>query len=113
VPAHGAHRARVDAALVQIERSCHKPLALADLAAAAGLSPFHFLRVFRTVTGTTPHQYVVGARLRRAARVLVDTSRPVTEIAYEVGFEDLSNFVRTFHRVVGCSPSAFRARPTR
>jgi AraC family transcriptional regulator len=110
VPAHGTHRARIDAALVQIERGCHSPLALADLATAAGLSPFHFLRVFRRVTGTTPHQYVVGARLRRAARLLVDTSHPVTEIAYEVGFEDLSNFVRTFHRVVGCSPSAFRVR---
>lgn len=110
VPAHGTHRARIDAALAQIEQSCHEPLSLADLAAVAGLSPFHFLRVFRRVTGTTPHQYVLGARLRRAARLLVDTSHPVTRVAYEVGFEDLSNFVRTFHRVVGSSPSVFRAR---
>jgi AraC family transcriptional regulator len=108
VIAHGTHRAQVDAALAQIEGSCHEPLALADLASTAGLSPFHFLRVFRKITATTPHQYVVGARLRRAARLLADTSHPVTEIAYEVGFEDLSNFIRTFHRAVGCSPSAFR-----
>jgi AraC-like DNA-binding protein len=106
----GSHRARVDAAVAQIEMTCHQPIRLADLAAHAGLSPFHFLRLFRRATGTTPHQYVVGARLRRAARLLVDTARPVTEIAYQVGFEDLSNFVRTFHRAVGCSPRTFRRR---
>jgi AraC-like DNA-binding protein len=104
----GSHRARIDAAVARIELTCHQPIRLADLAAHAGLSPFHFLRLFRRATGTTPHQYVVGARLRRAARLLVDTAQPVTEIAYQVGFEDLSNFVRTFHRAVGCSPRAFR-----
>jgi AraC-like DNA-binding protein len=52
----------------------------------------------------------VGARLRRAARLLLDTGRPVTDIAYDVGFEDLSNFVRTFHRYVGCSPRVYRRR---
>ena len=76
--------------------------------AAVGLSAFHFLRVFRRATGTTPHRYLVGARLRRAAALLSDTSRPVTDIAYDAGFGDLSNFVRTFHREVGCSPGAYR-----
>jgi AraC-like DNA-binding protein len=103
-----AHRARIDAALTMIEQRCHEPLPLAALAATAGLSPFHFLRIFRRVTGSTPHQYVVGARLRRASRLLLETSRSVTTIAYEVGFEDLSNFVRTFRREVGCSPRELR-----
>ncbi len=110
VAVDATHRARIGAALAQIERSADEGVKLADLAAEAGLSPYHFLRVFRRVTGTTPHQYVVGARLRRATRLLVDTSRPVTAIAYEVGFADLSNFVRTFHRTVGCSPREFRRR---
>lgn len=105
-----ADRDHVDAAVDLVERASDSPLSLADLAAAAGLSPFHFLRVFRRATGTTPHQYLVGARLRRAARLLLDTARPVTDIAYDVGFEDLSNFVRTFHRHVGCSPRAYRRR---
>src|SRR6185312_9461741 len=48
-------------ALDRIESRCREPLALADLADAAGFSPFHFLRVFRSVTGTTPHQYLIGA----------------------------------------------------
>jgi AraC family transcriptional regulator len=117
VAVHATHRARIGAALAQIEHSGDegdegdegdKPVTLADLAAGAGLSPYHFLRVFRRVTGTTPHQYVIGARLRRATRLLADTSLSITEIAYEVGFADLSNFVRTFHRTVGCSPRDFR-----
>jgi AraC family transcriptional regulator len=101
-------RARIDAAVRRIEASAAGPLPLADLAAGVELSPFHFLRVFRRVTGVTPHRYVVGARLRRAARLLATTARPVTEIGYDAGFEDLSNFVRTFHRVVGRSPRAYR-----
>ena len=60
------------------------------------------------MTGTTPYQYLVGARLRLAATLLLETDRPVTSVAYEVGSQDLSNFMRTFHRVVGCTPRAFR-----
>jgi AraC-like DNA-binding protein len=108
VAQHPAHVGRVHDAIDRIESACTAPLSLAELADAAGFSPYHFLRVFRRVTGTTPHQYLVGARLRLAARLLLDTQRPVTAIAYEVGFQDLSNFVRTFHRTIGVSPRAYR-----
>jgi AraC family transcriptional regulator len=104
-----AHVRRIHDAIDRIETACHAPLSLADLAAAADFSPFHFLRLFRRVTGTTPHRYLVGARLRLAARLLLDSHRPVTDIAYSVGFQDLSNFVRTFHRAIGASPRTFRA----
>ena len=77
-------------------------------AAEAGLSPFHFLRLFGSVLGVTPHQYLVRARLRHAARLLADDARPVTDVAFDVGFADLSNFVRTFHRAAGVSPRRFR-----
>jgi AraC-like DNA-binding protein len=108
VAPHPSHSGRVRDVLDRIEQSCREPLSLPELAAAAGLSPFHFLRVFRRSTGTTPHQYLIGARLRLAVRMLLDTNRAVTDVAYETGFRDLSNFVRTFHRVVGCSPRAYR-----
>ncbi len=93
-----------------LDANSDRDLSLDDAAALADLSPFHFLRVFRAVLGVTPHQYLVRARLRRAARLLADDpSLPITEIALEVGFADLSNFVRTFHRAAGQSPRRFRA----
>ena len=58
--------------------------------------------------GVTPHQYLVRSRLRHAARLLADESRAVTDVAFDVGFGDLSNFVRTFHRAAGVSPRGFR-----
>ncbi len=81
---------------------------LADVADAAGLSPFHFLRIFSSALGVTPHQYLVRSRLRRAAQLLADEERPVTDVALDVGFADLSNFVRTFHRAAKVSPRDFR-----
>lgn len=93
-----------------LDAHCDDDIALDDAAALADLSPFHFLRVFRAVLGVTPHQYLVRARLRRAARLLAGApSLPITEVALEVGFADLSNFVRTFHRAAGQSPRQFRA----
>ena len=55
--------------------------------------------------GVTPHQYLVRSRLRHAARLLADDDSPITDIAYDVGFADLSNFVRTFHRAAGARPA--------
>ena len=81
---------------------------LAEAARFAGLSPFHFLRIFSDALGVTPHQYLVRSRLRRAARLLADEERPITDVALDVGFADLSNFVRTFHRAARVSPRAFR-----
>src|SRR5262249_16839140 len=88
----------------------HSPEAI-DLAGArreVGLSCFHFLRVFASVLGVTPHQYLVRSRLRHAAGLLADEGRSITDVALDVGFADLSNFVRTFHRAAGVSPRAFR-----
>lgn len=100
-------RRRAVQAALHLDERAHEPLGVEDVAAVVGLSPFHFLRVFRSVLGVTPHQYLVRVRLRRAARMLASDA-PITSIAYDVGFGDLSNFVRTFHRAAGVSPRAFR-----
>src|SRR6201996_7536431 len=100
-------RRAVEAAL-WIEVHSHREIELEDVARQAGVSPFHFLRSFSSVLGVTPHQYLLRSRLRRAARFLADDDKPVTEVAYDVGFNDLSNFVRTFHRAAGVSPLKFR-----
>jgi AraC family transcriptional regulator len=102
-------RRRAVEAVAWLEAHAHQRVALDAAAGAAGLSPFHFLRTFADVVGVTPHQYVVRTRLRRAARLLAATARPVTDVAYDVGFSDLSNFVRTFRRAAGVSPGRFRA----
>jgi AraC-like DNA-binding protein len=91
-----------------IDAHSHRAIGLEDAAAQAGISAYHFLRLFSEVTGVTPHQYLVRSRLRHAARRLADDDSPITEIAYDVGFGDLSNFVRTFHRAAGASPLKFR-----
>jgi AraC-like DNA-binding protein len=100
-------RRAVEAAL-WIDAHSHGDIDLADAAAQADISPFHFLRLFAGVLGVTPHQYLVRSRLRHAARLLTDDARSVTDVAYDVGFADLSNFVRTFHRAAGVSPRKFR-----
>jgi len=101
-------RRAVRAALWMHEHSA-EPLTLDILARDAGLSPFHFLRVFSRAIGVTPHQYLVRSRLRRAAALLTD-QRAVTHVAYACGFGDLSNFVRTFRRAAGVSPGAFQRK---
>ena len=100
-------RRAVEAAL-WIDEHSHENIDLEDAAAQADISPFHFLRLFAGVLGVTPHQYLVRSRLRHAARLLADDARSVTDVAYDVGFADLSNFVRTFHRAAGVSPLKFR-----
>lgn len=104
---HARDRRRAVEVALYLDERAHEPLGVEDVATLVGLSPFHFLRVFRSVLGVTPHQYLVRVRLRRAARLLA-TDASITSIAYDIGFGDLSNFVRTFHRAAGVSPRGFR-----
>ncbi len=100
-------RRAVEAAL-WMDANSHDAITLESAAGEVGLSEFHFLRLFSRVLGVTPHQYTVRSRLRHAARMLADDGRSITQIAFDVGFSDLSNFVRTFHRAAGVSPRGFR-----
>jgi len=100
-------RRAVDAAM-WMDRHAHQRLDLAGVARASGLSVFHFLRTFAHVLGVTPHQYLIRARMRHAARLLASDSRSITDVAFDAGFGDVSNFVRTFSRAAGVSPRVFR-----
>lgn len=106
-PTSRDRRRAVEAAL-WIEANARDDVDLTTAAKIAGLSSYHFLRVFAAVVGVTPHQYLVRARLRNAARLLVESEQTITDVALEVGFNDVSNFVRTFGRAAGASPRAFR-----
>lgn len=102
-------RRRAIEAALWIDGHAEQTIDLERAAREVGLSAFHFLRLFSRIVGATPHQYLVRCRLRRAARALVaDATRSITDIAYDVGFGDVSNFVRTFHRAAGLSPRRFR-----
>lgn len=83
-------------------------LRLSRLARESGLSPYHFLRTFERLIGITPHRYVLRARLREAATRLVTESRNVSDVAFESGFGDVSNFTHAFRREFGVSPRAYR-----
>jgi AraC-like DNA-binding protein len=108
VVATARDRRRAVETALWIDAHSDQQIDLEQAARQAELSLFHFLRLFGNVLGVTPHQYLVRSRLRHAARLLADEDRPVTDIAYDVGFGDLSNFVRTFHRAAGVSPLKFR-----
>jgi AraC family transcriptional regulator len=93
-----------------LEANASEPIDLAAAAAHAGVSSYHFLRVFARVVGVTPHQYLVRCRLRHAARRLTDEPTNVTRVALDVGFNDVSNFIRTFRRAAGVTPLEFQSR---
>jgi AraC family transcriptional regulator len=103
-------RRAVEAAL-WIDDHAHEQIDLAKTAHRADLSRFHFLRSFAKTLGVTPHQYLVRCRLKRAARLLAERERAITDVAFDCGFNDLSNFIRTFRRAAGLSPRAFRNAP--
>jgi AraC family transcriptional regulator len=83
-------------------------ISLAELAAAAGLSSFHFLRAFKQSMGVTPGQYVLDRRMERARSLLKSSKLSVAEVGLRVGFEHSSHFTRAFRRSVGTAPSLFR-----
>lgn len=93
-----------------IEQHKHEALALGDVARASGASVFHFCKVFKKATGLKFTDYVARLRLEEAKTQLLNPSRRISEIAYDVGFQSLTQFNRTFKRVFGESPSDFRAR---
>ena len=107
-PATARDRRRAVESALWIDAHADSTVDLESTAKTAGVSQFHFLRLFSNVLGVTPHQYLVRARLRRAAKLLADDTRPITSVAFDAGFGDLSNFVRTFHRAAGVSPRRFR-----
>ena len=84
-------------------------LKVADLAAAAGCSEGQLERRMKKVFGLTATQYVLRVRVDRAAGLLVDTDRPIADIAVECGFSDQANLTRLFGRLIGETPARFRA----
>jgi AraC family transcriptional regulator len=96
-----------------VEDHLSEPLLLDDLAREARLSPYHFARSFKASTGLAPHEFVTMRRLDRAKTLLLSTRHSVPDIAYEVGYRNLSHFRRLFRRHTGLPPSDLRPPPSR
>jgi AraC-like DNA-binding protein len=108
-----AHARRVARSVRFIEVHSAGDCSLETLAAEAGVSRYHFLRLFRAMTGQTPRQALIAVRLRAAANDLRASRKPVTEVALDAGFGDLSHFTTSFSRAFGVSPRAYRLTASR
>jgi AraC-like DNA-binding protein len=92
------------------DRCFAEPVDVASMAAVAGLSKYHFLRLFRATYGITPGEYLSQRRIERAQDLLRATNLTVTEVCHAVGFSSLGSFSSRFRAVVGESPSDFQRR---
>jgi AraC-like DNA-binding protein len=99
---------RMSRVLRHIDENASEPVDLDQLAGVAAMSKYHFLRAFRRTTGLTPHQFLLGVRMRRAAVQLRTTIAPVSAVAFAAGFGDLSTFNGRFRDIFGMSPRDFR-----
>jgi AraC-like DNA-binding protein len=106
------YAARIDRAKELMRSEFAEPLSLSRLAREVGMSLYPFARIFSELEGETPHRFLVGVRLREAARLLREGGQ-VTEVCFAVGFGSLSHFSTTFRSEFGQSPSAFRQEPAR
>jgi AraC-like DNA-binding protein len=92
-----------------MDRAYAEPLDVRAVAAVAYVSPAHFARCFRACFGETPHRYLQRRRVERSMFLLRETGRSVTDICFDVGFNSLGTYSRTFREIVGESPSDYRA----
>lgn len=109
---HGAGQRteRIKEALEYIERHYAEPIRLRELASLASMSEAYFCRFFKRITAETPIEYINLYRVRQAAILLRSTDRKVMDIAFEVGFNNLSYFNTVFRQRFGCTPTEYRQR---
>lgn len=100
----------IEQAIATMWTRYNEPLSLDDIADSAIMSKFHFSRVFRSLTGTSPGRFLSAIRLLKAKHLLLQTPLSVTEVAYLVGYNSLGTFTSRFSRSVGASPARYRAK---
>ena len=104
----GHEEARIKRVLEFVEAHLDQDLTLHDLCAQAGLSPFHFAKVFKAAIGQPPRQYILERRIARARDFLVTTCLSLAEIAYAVGFSSQSHMTAAFSARLGVTPLGYR-----
>jgi len=104
-----AHHEAVERVIRMMRDRLDEPLTLQEMSRIAYISPFHFNRIFRQVTGIPPNQFFYALRLETAKRLLLTTNTSVTDLCFDVGYNSLGTFIRRFTGLVGLSPSRFRS----
>jgi AraC-like DNA-binding protein len=108
LPAAGREPRAVARAQAYLDAHYAAPIALADVAAHVGLSPFHLVRVFHRAVGMPPHSYLESVRVRQAQGQIA-AGVPLAEVAYAVGYSSQSHFTTRFRRIIGVTPGRYRA----
>jgi AraC-like DNA-binding protein len=103
---------RLRRAIEFMHDNCGRELSLSEIAGAAYLSEFHFARLFKKITGATPHAYLASLRIERARRLLAESDLPITEVGAQVGYTSQSHFTKVFREATGLTPRAFRNAAT-
>lgn len=104
------HLATIERAKEYIATRFSSDISLMEIAAHSFVSPFHFSRIFKTFTSCSPHQFLIGVRLRHAEMLLHTSSLPVADIAFSSGFNSVEHFTAMFRAKYHCPPAAFRIR---
>lgn len=99
---------RLRRAIEFMSDNCGRELSLAEIAGAAYLSEFHFARLFKKITGATPHAYLASLRIERARRLLAESDLSIADVGAEVGYTSQSHFTKIFREATGMTPKAFR-----
>lgn len=100
---------RIRRAIELMHAHLNRELPLEEIAAAAFLSPFHFARLFKKLTGASPHAYLATLRVARAQALLAETDLSVSEVSARVGYSSSSHFTKAFRQATGLAPRAYRA----
>lgn len=109
----GLSRAQLERAMEFIHGTPYADITLQAMAQAAGLSSFHFCRMFKASTGLSPHQYVLRRRIGVGTEMLLAKNESISAIALELGFADQSHFTMHFKRVHGVGPAGYRRQHLR
>lgn len=100
----------INQSIKYIKENYQNEYCLDDVAKEANLSPYHFIRVFKSQTGRTPYEFLLDLKIQKAKELLDDTTRTITEICVELGFSSPSHFTKVFTNAVGLSPTAYRKK---
>lgn len=93
-----------------VETQLEQQVRVAEMSQVLGLSPFHFSREFRRVTGLSPYAYVIKRRIARGGLLLAGTQMPIEEVAHTIGFKTHAHFTHAFVKIAGMTPRKYRLR---